>query len=109
MEPPDTPRSDLPSTRPKGRQKIPAPHRRRASGGRKPKSLTERILTTLASANEPLPLREIARRLGHAVDPRLRAAMTTLRSKGIVTMTGNRRTARYSLTQPQKQPPRRPR
>ena len=109
VAPPDTPRSDLPSTRPKGRQKTPAPHRRRASGGRKPESLTERILTTLASANEPLPLREIARRLDCAVDARLRTAMTSLRSTGPVTMTGNRRTARYSLTQPQKQPPRRPR
>ena len=106
---PDALQPDRPSLQPEVRRKSQTSRRGRSSGGRKPKSLTERILTTLASANEPLPLHEIARRLGHAVDPRLRAAMTTLRSKGVVTMTGNRRTARYSLTQPRKQPPRRPR
>jgi DNA-binding GntR family transcriptional regulator len=44
---------------------------------------------------EPFTLREIAERLDHPVDSRLRAAIRSLRAAGTITMTGTRRTARY--------------
>ena len=59
--------------------------------------LGEAITTVLLAAGEPLPMREIARRLERPVNSRLRQALTALRSEGIVVMVGRRRNARYTL------------
>lgn len=72
--------------------------RTRANGDDAP--FAERVLGALGSATEPLPLREIARRLEMPVDTRLRAALAGLRADGAVVMTGNRRSARYASAGP---------
>lgn len=59
--------------------------------------LGEQIIIALTEAGEPLPLREIARRLGRPVFSELRKAIATLRSRGAVVMVGNRRGARYTV------------
>jgi hypothetical protein len=84
------PRIAAPSAR---RGRVPT-RRTRANGD--DASLAERVLGALGSASEPLPLREIARRLEMPVDTGLRAALASLRADGAVVMTGNRRSARYA-------------
>ena len=91
-----------------GAQGTPEPVRRRGrrhppessspSGGRRKLSnrdLEQAVLKAMDPPGAPLSLREIARRLDHPVDARLRTAIRSLRDAGTITMTGARRTARY--------------
>jgi len=88
-----TPARATAETAPGSHSRGPAKTRKRRSS-RSSNDLPTLILKAMPRGAS-MTLREIAGLLSHPVDPALRAAMRALRTEGKVTMTGNRRSARY--------------